>query len=190
MNDTQTYEKIVKRKIEGKLLFARIALIFAYALFAVVGVALAVALADGHPALILLVAVLDFCLWLLTNKLVKIEYEYSFVSGSLYLAKILGKSMRRELFEEELSRAVAIAPYSGQYRLDLEKRDIQKVYSAISSKKAADLWFILFEREGGACTLVIFEADERSLKHLRHAVPRAVARERLTNTSTEDKKDA
>lgn len=190
MNDTQTYEKLVKRKTEGKLLAARIALILGYILFAVGGVILAILLADGHPALILLVALLDFCLWLLTHKLVQIEYEYTFIGGSFYLAKILGRSARRELFSEELSRAATVAPYSGQYKLEVEKRNIQRCISAVSSKNAENVWFILFEKESGGATLILFEADERSLKHLRQAAPRAVAREKLTNTSTEDVKDA
>ena len=187
MNDTHGYEKLVRRKTEGKLLWARIALIASYVLFAVVGILLAVLLADGHPALILLVAVLDFSLWLLTYKLVNIEYEYTFVGGSFYLSKILGKSARKELFEEEISRAVTVAPYSGQYKQDVEKRNVEKIIWAVSSKKAEDVWFILFEREGGESTLIIFEADERALKHLRHGTPRAVAREKLTKTTEENK---
>lgn len=188
MNDNQSYEKLIKPRTEGKLLLAKIALIASYILFAIIGVLLVVLLADGHPALILLVAVLDFCLWLVTHKLVKIEYEYTFISGSLYLAKILGKSMRRELFEEELSRAVQIAPYSGDNKTRLSHQKITQSFSAISSQKAENIWFMLFESEGGKKTLILFEADEHSLKYLRHAVPRAVARERLkvTQGNTED----
>lgn len=192
MNDTQSYEKIVKLKNEGKLLFARIGLILAYVLFAIVGVALVILLADGHPALIVLVALLDFCLWRLTHRLVEIEYEYSFTTGTFYLSKIMGKASRRELFQEEISRAITIAPYNGTYKQQLKGYDIAKTNNAISSKKAQDVWFILFESDGGTKSLAIIEMDERALRCLRKSAPRAVAREKLTKTedTTEDTKNA
>ena len=189
MNDTQNYEKTVKAKSEGILLLSRIALILSYVLFAAVGVILVLLYANGHPALILLVALLDLCLWLLTHRLVEIEYEYSFVSGSFYLAKIMGKASRKELFEEEITRAVSVAPYNDKYRSELNRHEIRKTYKAISSKHAQNVWFILFEGEGGTKDLIIFEADERALKCLRHSAPRAIAHEKL-ETSTEEKNNA
>ena len=191
MNDSQSYERLTKKKTEGKLLLAKTGLIACYVLFAVIGVLLAILLADGHPALLLLVAVLDFCLWLFTWKLVNIEYEYAFICNTFYLSKIFAKSARKEIFECELSRAITVAPYSRQYKLDAERQAPQRIISALSSKKAEDVWFILFENERGMRTLVLFEADERSLKCLRHGCPRAVAREKLTKTqSTEEKENA
>ena len=188
MNENQSSEKLIRLRTEGKLLLAKIGLIAAYVLFAIVGVLLAVLLADGHPALIILVALLDFCLWLMTHRLVKLEYEYIFVGGSFYLSKILGKSARRELFEEEPSRAVKVAPYVGEYKAAVMRLDISKTISAISSAKAQNVWFMLFEGDGGRRTLILFEADERSLKCIRHSAPRAVAHERLTKIqeNTED----
>lgn len=188
MNDIQSYEKIIKRRVSDKLLFARIGLIFSYILFAVIGVLLSILIADGHPALLLLVVILDFCLFLTTWRLVNIEYEYAFTSGSFYLSKILGKSTRREIFESEISRAVTIAPYEGHYKLDAQRQEPQKIICAISSKKAADIWFMLFEGESGIKSMIIFEADERALKCLKHYNPRAIAREKLTQGqhTTED----
>ena len=192
MNNTQNYEKIITPKSEGRLFLAKILLIISYVLFAAIGLILVFLLADGHPALILLVGLLDFCLWLLTHRLVKIEYEYTFASGNFYLAKILGKASRKELFEEEISKAIMIAPYIDKYIQELERHDLKKTYKAISSKKASDVWFILFECDGGSKSLVIFEADERSLKCLRNSAPRAVSREKLTKTisATEETENA
>ena len=192
MNETQSYEKIVKPKCQGKLLTARIGLIIAYLLFAVVGVILAILLGKGHPALFVLVALLDFCLWLLTHRLVEIEYEYAFFSGVFQLSKIMGKASRRELFEEEISKAIMIAPYNDAHRQELERHEIQKTYFAASSKSAQDIWFMLFEKESGAKALVIFDADDRALKLLRKSAPRAVSREKLTGDkyTTEDTNNA
>ena len=192
MNDIQSYERLIKKKNEGKTLLLKIAAICGYALFAVIGALLVLLLADGHPALLLLVGMLDLCIFLCTWKLVNIEYECAFISNIFCLSKIYGKSARKELFECELSEAVTVAPYSGQYKKDLESRTPDKIFSALSSKKAEDVWFILFETEGGKKTAVIFEADERSLKCLRHGCPRAVAREKLTQKQdvTEENTDA
>lgn len=192
MNDAQSYEKIVKAKNEGKLLLKKIALITVYVMFAAIGVTLAILLADGHPALILLVALLDFCLWLLTHRFVEIEYEYTFVSGTFYLSKIMGKASRKELYEEEISKAVTIAPYNNNYKAELKRHELKNVYHAISSKNAQNVWFILFEGEGDTKDLVILEADEKMLKCLRKYAPRSLSREKLTKTinTTEDTNNA
>ena len=191
MNDSLNYEKAVKRKSEGGLLITKILLIASYVAFASVGGALVFLFADGHPVLLLLVALLDFCLWLLTHRLFEVEYEYAFLSGNFYLSKIMGRASRKELFEEEISRAVKVAPYSDRYTAELDGQNIEKTIFAVSSKRAEDVWFILFEGEEGR-SLIIFEADERALKCLRQSAPRAVAREKLTNIhkDTEDTQNA
>lgn len=180
MNNSQSYEKLIKKKVAGKVLMSKIAFVAGYILFAVVGVVLTVMLAGGSPALLVLVAALDLCFILVTWKLTQVEYEYAFVSGSFYLSKIFGKSSRKEIFDCELSRAVMAAPFSGQYKKDAERQAPQRIYNAISSDKADDVWFILFENEAEQKTMVLIEADERILKCLRQGCPRAVAREKLS----------
>lgn len=184
MNDSLNYEKAVKRKSEGGLLITKILLIASYVIFASVGGALVFLFANGHPILLLLVALLDFCLWLLTHRLFEVEYEYAFLSGNFYLSKIMGRASRKELFEEEISKAVRVAPYNDPYRSELEKQAIEKTFFAVSSKSADNIWFILFESENGR-SLIIFEADERALKCLRHSAPRAISREKLTHTQND-----
>ena len=192
MNDIQSYERLIKKRVEGKLLLSRIALIAGYVLFAVIGILLVILFANGHAALILLVAALDLCIFLTTWRFVNVEYEYAFVSGSFYLSKIFGKAARKELFECEISRALTVAPYKDQYKKDVERLCPDKRFTAISSNKAEDIWFILFESEGNTKTLVVFEADERSLKCLRHGAPRSIVKEKLTltNNATEENNDA
>ncbi len=180
MNNIQSYEKLIKKKVAGKLLMSKIAFIAGYVLFAVIGVVLTVMLAGGNPALLVLVAALDLCFILVTWKLTQVEYEYAFMGGSLYLSKIFGKSARKDIFDCELSRAIKAAPFSGQYKKDVERQAPKKIYNAISSDKADDIWFILFENEAEQKTMVLIEADEHILKCLRQGCPRAVARERLS----------
>jgi len=181
MNENQSYERLIKRKSEGKILLFKILLIAGYFLFAIVCSALIVFLADANIYLFILAAILDACFYFFTWKLVNVEYEYAFIGGSFYLSKIYGKSFRKELFESDLSLATAVAPYEGQYKKDIQNKDISKEFKAISSVKARDIWFMLFEKENGDRTVIIFEADERSLKLIRQGCPRAVAREKLTS---------
>ena len=184
MNNIQGYEKLIKKKVAGKLLMSKIAFITGYVLFAVIGILLTVIFAGGNPALLVLVAALDLCFVLVTWRLTQVEYEYAFMGGSFYLSKIFGKSARKDIFDCELSRAIKAAPFSGQYKKDAEREAPDKIYRAISAKDAADVWFIMFENETEQKTMVLIEADEGVLKCLRQGCPRAVAREKLSASQT------
>ena len=190
MNDIQGYEKIVRRKTEGKLLLAKIALIATYIIIGVGGSVITVLFAEFKTmiSLFLLIGIADYILFLLTWKLTCIEYECAFAAGSFYLSKIFGKSRRKDLFEAELSRATIIAPYNDKYAEKAEKCSPDKIFKAISTDAAENIWFIAFEEESSKRILVFFEADERSLQCLRHYAPRATVREQLTDCkNSEDK---
>ena len=198
MNDIKSYEKIVARRTEGKILLAKIALIFAYVIFAAVGFLLVLVFAEGSPALLLIVGALDSLLILFTWKLTCIEYEYTLAANTFYLAKIFGKSRRKEFYEEELIRASFIAPYNEKYSEKAENCKPNDIIWAVSTKNAPDIWFIIFEEESAKKTLVFFEADERAISTLRHYCPRATVRDTVNfkaqveeqNTAEEENKDA
>ena len=186
MND-KNYEKLVKQKTEGKILALKIALIFFYVIFAAVGFTLTILFAKANPALILLVGAIDSVIIFFSWRFTCIEYEYSILAGSLYVAKIYGKTNRKEIFEEELSRATTIAPYNEKYAPTADNAQADKVIYAISSMSAPHVWFAIFELEGAEKVTVFFEADERALKSLRNSNPRATARENYVfSDSTEE----
>ena len=187
MNDNLNYEKIVKKHIRGGLLLLRISLIAAYVIFAAIGFTLTFLLAKGSPALILLVGALDSVLILLTWKFTNVEFEYAVLSGYFFVSKIYGKSRRKELFEEDLSRAVMIAPYNEKYAKNANESKPDKIIEAISSQDAENVWFALFESTEKERVLIFFEADQRALKAFRHANPRCVARENLATVSADTK---
>ena len=181
MNDIPSYEKIIKRKVKGKYLFAKILLISLYALIALIGIVTSFIFAFKYhsPKIIsisLIVCAADYLFFILTWKLTCIEYECSFTAGIFNLSKIYGKSRRRTLFESELSRAVIVAPYNDEYMPYALTCNANSVYEAISEKNAKNIWFMVFEEESGHKALVIFEVDEKALYSLRHYAPRAMVR--------------
>ena len=186
MKDNFNIEKIVKRKAEGSFLLFKIALIAAYVIIAAVGLFLTLAFADGEPLLILLVFGIDVCAVLLTWKFTLIEYEYSIIADTLYIATIYNKSTRREIFEAEISRATLIAPYKDEYEKTANASKPDDVLRAVSSLRDDDIWFAIFELEGAKKALVLFNADEDTVASLRHHNPRATVRYKFSKNGEND----
>lgn len=181
MNDSLTYEKLIQKKTEGKLLLSKILLITIYIVFAIACILLILFLGKANPLLFVLAALLEWILILFTWRLTQVEYEYTIIDGIFILSKILGKANRRDIFENKLSEATTVAPYSAQYKKDADAKKSERIIKAISSEKAENIWFILFEKESGETAIILFEADEKNLKLIRRSCPRAVAREKLKN---------
>ena len=178
MGDIHSYEKIVKLKAEGKILSKKIIFICIYAFLVLVGIPFAIVKLNGNiPIILTLTAMIGgfiYFSWKQTN----IEYEYSIISGTFFLTRIYGKSRRKEVFEAELHDAVIIAPFNEAYCEQAEKCAPDDVFYAISSRKAKNAWFIIFDESGGVKTLILFEADERAISTLRHYCPRATVRDK------------
>ena len=179
MDDRLNYEKLVRRKSTGTVLLSKICLIVFYTLFAIIGFTLTILFAKANPAIILLIGAFDSIIIFFTWRLTCIEYEYSILSGVFYVAKIYGKANRKEIFEEELSRATTIAPYNDKYSSVADNAQANKIIYAISSKSADNVWFAIFESETSERVTVFFEADERAYRALRHANPRALPRDAI-----------
>ena len=175
MNELNSYESIVKKKTEGKILFLKISLAVAYTLLATIGFLLTFFLADGSPAVLLIVVAIVCAVIFFTWRLSCVEYEHSVISGTFFLAKIYGRSSRKEVFEAEMTRAALIAPYDETYSEKANASAPDKIYYAVSSMDSDELWFIIFD-EDGKKTLIFFEAKERILSVMRHEAPRAFVR--------------
>lgn len=182
MNEFQSYERLIRRKTEGKYIWQRIGLILAY--FAFFAVWLIAALRLSFNAYLVVLAVLATVLIVLfTWRFTQVEYEYTFVSGTFYLAQIYGKRRRRAILEADLSRAILIAPYTEAYADKAEALTPEEILWAVSSRKADNIWMLVWEEEAGKRLLLFWEADERSLRILRQYNPRATAKEKLSSVS-------
>ena len=178
MNEFTTYEHAVSQKIEGRWLVARIGLVFFY-----VCVALSMLLIGiGTGYLAPLIALTPLLIWILvfvTWRFVAVDYEYSITSGVLTFARIYGNRSRHTVLEIELRQASRIAPLdNGVWTAHADKWCPEREYSAISSLKAPDIYFILFEhnsesRKEKRRAVLYFEATNRALQICRFYNPSA-----------------
>lgn len=173
MGDFNSYEFVVEQAKEGKWKLARLGMVGLYILYAIGVAGLIVALA---PALIPLYALVPITLWIIiyfTWRLVSVEYEYSIMSGELTFSKIYGGRSRRAVMKMRLHDASLIAPLDGDvYSAKATAYQPEKEFSAISSLKAPDIYFMLFEIEDPKSgkknrAIFYFEATAGALKTCR-----------------------
>ena len=175
MNEFSTYEFAVSQKIEGKWRLARILLISFYILYPV----LLLFFAMGTSVIAPLLALIPISLWIIifiTWRFVSVEYEYSITSGVLTFAKIYGGRSRRKVLELTLRDAVRIAPLENADEAAKANKWLpEREYSAISSLRAPDIYFILFEDQSGKKekrrAILYLEITERALQICRFYNP-------------------
>ena len=186
MNDLQSYERLFAPKTEGKLLFKKILFLFLYVSWACVWTVVMLRRGISAPMLILIPLTTGVLVWL-TWHLTRIELEYTLAAGSFYLARIYGKKKRKELVEVELSSALLIAPNNEDNRKKAEALSPAGVLWAASSSTAENVWLMVFESAPAQRLLVYVDMDEEMLRILRHASPRATARDKLTASKQAEK---
>ncbi len=174
MNEFSTYEFVVSQRIEGKWLLARIGMITLYVCFAL-GVLLAGISYKVLPPLALL-PVFTWILVFATWRFVSVDYEYSITSGELVFSKIFGNRSRRTVLRLTLRDAVRIAPLENEQEVARANAyRPEREFSAISSPKAPDIYFILFEYATGGKekhrAIFYFEATQRALQICRFYNP-------------------
>ncbi len=172
----QTYEKLVKQQPVGRLRAQRIGAIFGYLIW--IGIGLTLLLRLGFSLLFLLLFPLStVILILLTWKYLCVEFEYVLVSDCLFLSKIYGKKTRKAVLEVNLKHLLLAAPCTDEQRSRAEAFSPGEMIHAESRPDSDELWLMVFEGEGGKRYLLYFDADETLIRFLRHANPRAVARD-------------
>ncbi len=160
ISEITTYEYVVAQKNEGKWKLKRLGLIFLYAAFVFAWFIFG-AVSNMWP----LLALIPVTLWMLiffTWRYVNVEYEYSMFSGNVIISNIYGGRSRKKIVEFKIKDCSLIAPVSS-HALKAEEYEPKKVYNALSSARAEDAYFALFEIDGKKC-IAYFEATERSLK--------------------------
>lgn len=147
MHEFSTYEYAVAQRIEGKWILARIGMLLLYFCFVLAWVAVGFHFRIVVP-LLALIPITTWMLVFITWRFVSVEYEYSLTSGELTFSKIYGNRSRRTVLRFHLRDAVRIAPLEDeqeaakatQYAPELE-------FCAVSSMRAPDIYFALFEHE-------------------------------------------
>lgn len=186
MQEFSTYEFVVNQRIEGKWRLARLGLILLYVAF-VLGTFLAGITFKVLPPLAL-VPVFTWMLVFITWRYVSVEYEYSITSGELTFCKIYGRRSRRKVLTFSLKDAIRIAPLEdAEEAAKATKYMPEREFSAISSLRAPDIYFALFEykylehgKEKTRRAIFYFEATARALQICRFYNPSATVRRETT----------
>ena len=109
----------------------------------------------------------------------EVAFEYTISSGDMTFAKIYGNRFRRTILEIDLRQVSRIAPLDNDvWTAHADKWRPEREYSAISSLKAPDLYFMLFEygdnrKKEKRRTVLYFEATNRALQICRFYNPSA-----------------
>ncbi len=154
-----TYETVVKRTKNARVVALRVALILALVLWTVGNVALVIL----HRNLFALVGmVYAVSVWLFVRfawRRTEAEYEYSVFGGELTVSRILGGSSRRELCCVPLREIAMIVPYDDEHILPITQFGAQKKIYAVSGMDAPVLYALLWKEDDEKFLLCI-EPDE------------------------------
>ena len=168
MNDTQFYEKVVKKKRSPSRVLAKILAVVGYIGFDLLWL-LVILRTELNLGLIALAIISTVFLIIFTWRFFRLEYEYSFVSGELTVAKIYANRIRRTVFSADLKDARLIAPATDENIARICRYDLEKSIHAISSPDFESIWLCLFEmKESQKYICVYLDADERALRIFRH----------------------
>ncbi len=160
MSEFSTYEYVVAQKSEGKWKLKKLGMIFLYIVFVI-----AWFIFGFVSKLFPLLALIPVTLWMLvffTWRYVKVEYEYSMTSGDMVISNIYGGRSRKKVVEFKIKECSLIAPFS-THDFKVKDYEPERVFNALSSEKAEDAYFALFEMDGKKCA-AYFEATEKALK--------------------------
>ena len=117
-----------------------------------------------------------------TRKYRSVEYEYAFGGGCFTYSKIYGKSRRKQILSVDLSDAILIAPADKDHMKRAQESPLTTVTHATLYEDSTDIWLILYPINKKETGVVLFHSDERSLRFLRQANPRATVRTPLSRS--------
>lgn len=167
MEGQNMYEYVVSPKAQPAWKIKRLLAVLGYILYVVVLFTVGIISRLLVPCLALVPLSTWMLIWF-TWRYVSVEYEYSFVSGTMTLNHILGGRNRKKVVDIRIKNAVAIAPYDGEYIKTAEQYAPEKTYDFCSSMQSPDLYFLLFETDNARRGIVYFEATKEALRILRY----------------------
>ena len=153
-------EYTVARKAEGKNKLARVALVFAYVIFAVAYAFVFISIKIPQ-----LIAILPLLLWIavfFTWKYASYDISYKVEEGYFYVDKIVGKK-RKNVFSIRVREANEIAPLSAE---KMASHDKNLVADFRGTAKNSDAYYIKYTREDGTDAYVYTEMRAELVKVL------------------------
>ena len=167
MNNDLYAEWLVKRKNGGKELLIQVALV----IVAVIGI-LAVVF---FPTWGVFIAVVAVVLAVFGFQMLKVEYEYIFVTDELQITPILNQQRRRnkKRVSIEMSKVITVAPMKG-HALDPYTGNNKISQVDFSSRMPDANTYGIVVEDKGEKILYIIEPNERLLRAMKNAAPRKV----------------
>ncbi len=123
--------------------------------------ALAVYLATFSVVTLLIIV---FFTWRFT----KIEYELTIHMGQLGFALIYGGLNRKELFSCAVRDLAVIAPYDEAGQANVQTYSSAEIRQYCTSLDTPDLYYAVYEPQGGPRTVLIFDTEEKTRKMLKY----------------------
>ncbi len=161
-------EYIIKRKNDGRLLRARVALIAGYILLFFIPAIVILNLSP--PLLYIPFLLLDaaFCALVIfaSWRFVCPEYEFVLGGGEICVTVIYGKSLRRRLLSLSINSLLELGYYDDAAYEKLCGLSLQRNYVCVSSLSAPTIYYALFDI-GRERAVLYFETDERGVKYLK-----------------------
>lgn len=168
-------EHVVPRKKEGLYRFKKSAIIAAWVVIPFILIVVCLALVTALELDFLWISLFFIPLFVflgakigpITAAYGDVSYEYSIVSGEVEFAKIYGDRFRKKWFTVKLSDMEIIAPYDGIYADKADKGTYDRIYKAISSFDAPNIYYGTWQDEDGKSCIVFMEMIPKSLKMAR-----------------------
>ncbi|MBQ9115554.1 MAG: hypothetical protein IJY04_00870 [Clostridia bacterium] len=168
-------EHVVPRKKEGLYRFAKTAIISAWIIVPAIIIVICLALVTTLELDFLWISVffiplfawLGFKIGPITAAYGEVSYEYSIVTGEMEFAKIFGDRFRKKWFTVKLADMDTIAPYTGIYADKADNGSYDRIYKAVSSFSAPNIYYGTWQDDDGKSCIVFMEMIPKSLKMAR-----------------------
>lgn len=104
-------------------------------------------------------------------KRLDVEYEYTYFDGTLDIAKIMKKQLRKEMFSTDIKEDMEIIAPTGAH--EVEHYQVDKILN-YSTQNKENKTYTMVTKYKGQKVKMIFEPNEKMLNSMRDAVPRKV----------------
>lgn len=104
-------------------------------------------------------------------KRLDVEYEYTYFDGTLDIAKIMKKQLRKEMFSTDIKEDMEIIAPTGSH--EVEHHQVEKVLD-YSTQNKENKTYTMVTKYKGQKVKMIFEPNEKMLNSMRDVVPRKV----------------
>ena len=106
----------------------------------------------------------------------EVEFEYLYVTNTLTIDRIYGRSKRKKAWESAMDGILIVAPTGSTEARDRETGNMKVL--DFSSRKQGGKTYTLISQSGGETTKVIFEPNEKLLHCMQMMAPRKVVWQR------------